>query len=374
MIPGPSASAIHWHARSARHECARRSPQRSRAALFLSILVPHRPSSSKTISGVRGVPFFQNPVERAAPAALRCVRSSAFTRSSAAAPSRNPVERAAPGRAPPLGVPRSRGPGAPAPSRNPVERAAPGRAPPLGVPRSRGPGAPAPSRNPVERAAPGRAPLCSEFRVHAVFSGRPKPEPRRASRPRPRPAARSSAFTRSAGGRLKPEPRAIKGIGHRPAHAPSTPDRPAGTCLVAPSDAATGEGTTVALSMDFRGSIPWLDDSLSTLQRDALAPARCKTRFAPARLRSGGRSFAPAGFAMKGFSYVSVHMAFSFRELTWRNPLFLPLCISGGGARIRRSPRNAVQRRMEDGSASCEGLASCSFRGRGGSIDEARIA
>jgi hypothetical protein len=29
---------------------------------------------------------------------------------------------------------------------------------------------------------------------------------------------------------------------------------------------------------------------------------------------------APAGFALKGFSYVSVHIAFSFRELTWRNP------------------------------------------------------
>ena len=37
--------------------------------------------------------------------------------------------------------------------------------------------------------------------------------------------------------------------------------------------------------------------------------------------------FAPTGPAMKSFSFVSVHIAFSFRELTWRNPrvLFLPL-------------------------------------------------
>ena len=65
----------------------------------------------------------------------------------------------------------------------------------------------------------------------------------------------------------------------RPAHAPSTPDRSDGTRLVAPPNAATGRGTAVALSMDFRGSIAWLDGLLSTLQSADLAPARCKTRF-----------------------------------------------------------------------------------------------
>ncbi len=45
--------------------------------------------------------------------------------------------------------------------------------------------------------------------------------------------------------------------------------------------------------------------------------------------------FAPAGSAMKGFSYVSVHMAFSFRELTWRNPRF--------GSRRLRQRRHSWQ-------------------------------
>ena len=81
----------------------------------------------------------------------------------------------------------------------------------------------------------------------------------------------------------------------RPAHAPSTPDRPDEACLNAPSDAATGQGTTVALSMDFRGSIAWLDGLLSTLQSAGALPTRCKTRFSPARLRSGGRASHPLG-------------------------------------------------------------------------------
>ena len=34
--------------------------------------------------------------------------------------------------------------------------------------------------------------------------------------------------------------------------------------------------------------------------------------------------FAPTGSAMKSFSFVSVHIAFSFRELAWRNPPSLP--------------------------------------------------
>ena len=110
----------------------------------------------------------------------------------------------------------------------------------------------------------------------------------------------------------------------RPAHAPSTPDRPAGTRLDAPADAATGQGTAVALSMDFRGSIAWLDRLLSTLQ-SAGSPRH------HARLASHLRGYALVGglrtrwVCSERFQLcVSCHIAFSFRELAWRNPRFIP--------------------------------------------------
>jgi hypothetical protein len=110
----------------------------------------------------------------------------------------------------------------------------------------------------------------------------------------------------------------------RPAHAPSTPDRPDGTCLDAPSDAATGTGTSVALSMTFRGSIAWLGRLLSTLQ-SAGSPRR------DARLASHLRGYALVGglrsrwVCSERFQLcVSCHIAFSFRELAWRNPVYVP--------------------------------------------------
>ncbi len=57
-----------------------------------------------------------------------------------------------------------------------------------------------------------------------------------------------------------------------------------------------------------------------------LTPAR---RCAPRnQISYQGSSSPPAGFALKGSSYVSVHMAFSFRELTWRNPHFSSRLVS----------------------------------------------
>jgi len=75
--------------------------------------------------------------------------------------------------------------------------------------------------------------------------------------------------------------------------------------------------------LDFRGSITWLGDSLSTLRsaRSPVPHARLASDCAATLYRVG---LSPTGFAMKSFSDMSVHIAFSFRELTWRDPLFWP--------------------------------------------------
>jgi hypothetical protein len=90
----------------------------------------------------------------------------------------------------------------------------------------------------------------------------------------------------------------------RPAHAPWTPEEPAGTCLVAPPDAATGGETAVASSMmNFRGSIAWPDDLLSTLQSDGLP--RGNARLASQRAATlSGVGFAPTGSVLKSFRSV----------------------------------------------------------------------
>src|SRR5947209_5628399 len=59
------------------------------------------------------------------------------------------------------------------------------------------------------------------------------------------------------------------------------------------------------LQLDFRGSIAWLDDSLSTL-RAAGCPAFTQDSLPAAWLRSAGWGLHPLGFPRKGFSYVSV--------------------------------------------------------------------
>jgi len=119
----------------------------------------------------------------------------------------------------------------------------------------------------------------------------------------------------------------------RPAHAPTTPDRPAGTRLDAPADAATAQGTTVALSMDFRGSIAWLGSLLSTLQ-SAGSPRR------EARLASHLRGYALVGgvrtrwVCCERFQLcVSRHIAFSSYSAVSKRLLdLLPLVLAPHGA------------------------------------------
>jgi hypothetical protein len=106
----------------------------------------------------------------------------------------------------------------------------------------------------------------------------------------------------------------------RRAHAPTTPEEPNGTRLCAPSDAATATGTTGASSTDFRGSIAWPDDSLSTLRRGG-RPTRRKTRF---RLRGcplPGGAYTHWVSQGKVSAMCPNHISFSFRELAWRNPV-----------------------------------------------------
>ena len=110
----------------------------------------------------------------------------------------------------------------------------------------------------------------------------------------------------------------------RPAHAPSTPDRPDETHRIAPPDAATGQGTAVALSMDFRGSIAWLDGSLSTLQSTGSPrhDARLASDCAATLYRVG---FTPTGPAMKSFSFVlSSHRILLSRACLAQSPFMAP--------------------------------------------------
>ena len=58
------------------------------------------------------------------------------------------------------------------------------------------------------------------------------------------------------------------------------------------------------LQLDFRGSIAWLDDSLSTLRTGTFPPGT-QDSLPAAWLRSAGRGLHPLGLLKKGFSYVS---------------------------------------------------------------------
>lgn len=68
----------------------------------------------------------------------------------------------------------------------------------------------------------------------------------------------------------------------------------------------------------------------------------------------------PAGPAVKGFSDMSVHIAFSFRELTWRNPAFSsPFshpCLGGPGRLLGRGSRRSVRARISAYGSSSHGF------------------
>ena len=129
----------------------------------------------------------------------------------------------------------------------------------------------------------------------------------------------------------------------RPAHAHSTPERPGRACLDAPPDAATVGGTSVALWMHFRGSIAWLDGSLSTLQSTASPrhDARLASDCAATRCRVG---FAPTGFAVKSFSYVfSSHRVLLSRAYLAQSPFQFPDHHSGRRSRLSESESHRHQ-------------------------------
>ena len=77
------------------------------------------------------------------------------------------------------------------------------------------------------------------------------------------------------------------------------------------------------LQLDFRGSIAWLDDSLSTLRRDG-RPTRRKTRFRLRGCALPGGAFTRWVSRGKVSAMCQNHISFSFRELAWRNPVFGP--------------------------------------------------
>src|SRR5690348_2088318 len=80
---------------------------------------------------------------------------------------------------------------------------------------------------------------------------------------------------------------------------------PAPLALIAVPDTATGTGTSMASSRDFRGSIAWLFGSPSTLRTGTL-PSGTQDSLPAAWLRSAGWGLHPLGLTRKGFSYVSV--------------------------------------------------------------------
>ena len=112
-----------------------------------------------------------------------------------------------------------------------------------------------------------------------------------------------------------------------PSHSP-TPQRPDRTCVNAPPDLATATGTSVTLSMTFRGSIAWLNGSLSTLKNAEALPTRCKTRFRVRVYALSGRRGDRVCY--EKFQRCVSHMAFSFRELLLTQSRF-PVRNSSGG-------------------------------------------
>jgi len=80
-------------------------------------------------------------------------------------------------------------------------------------------------------------------------------------------------------------------------------------------------------SEDFRSSITWLSDWLSTLRRVRYLTRR-KTRFWPLvkRYQTG---FSPAGSIIKGLKCNALfHFIFPLRQASWRNPrFFIPVSL-----------------------------------------------
>ena len=98
--------------------------------------------------------------------------------------------------------------------------------------------------------------------------------------------------------------------------------RPDDACLDASSDAATGEGTSVALSMPFRGSITWLDQLAVYASKCRGSPGTMQDSLHTCAATLWWAGFSPAGSALKSFSYVfSSHHILLSRAYLAQSPL-----------------------------------------------------